>query len=542
MADGKIEKEICEGYLEARHDNDLLRKWFNKYNYLKIADIAKSLRINKSHLFRLRKRCGLIEVGEPKVLKPPKVYQHLDSVPVNWKDPDWIVPAMDTYGAKQIAAILGVTLKTVYTVSNKAGRKIIIRNPYDNYEWFYEHYVTKMMTVSEMAKIASVSTNAITQWAIKYGFNRKFLTDCPIPLYMRVMQHELSKLPVVRYAKFRRYTLLVSYRSGIVEKYRYAGTIRNRYKTYFIKEHGSFIKNVRNIIHVYGRGMMGECPYPAHVKVNRDFTGLTSIEKRIAVHTFLAEISERRWMQMTHPMDVLMADLEKCRNTDHNRYFIDKVFQPSIRGGREAPGHYIAEHFFKFSFGPLIASKLNNEARYRSVARYLRRRKRSELSFRNFMRFICADTKTKVLFGRKFKFYRDFGSVYSILKILGVKGSILDLSPSYGYNALAAAVAGLEYKYLPGHKIEKILNNGFADFVGLKHNQYMGENVGAILHHDFFFPDIEKIKSHYDKAERIIVFVPRNVKDEIVAKFKPEYLIEYKRNAITSVIDFLAVW
>jgi len=32
------------------------------------------------------------------------------------------------------------------------------------------------------------------------------------------------------------------------------------------------------------------------------------------------------------------------------------------------------------------------------------------------------------------------------------------------------------------------------------------------------------------------------VKDEIVAKFKPEYLIEYKRNAITSVIDFLAVW
>jgi hypothetical protein len=543
MADGKIEREICEGYLAARHDDDLLRKWFNKYNFLTIADISKALRINKSHLFRLRQRCGLIEAGPPtRMAKAQKEYTHLESVPSNWKDPEWIIPAMDTYGAKQIAALLGVTLKTVYTASNMAGRRIIIRHEFDNYEWFYEHYITKKMKASQMAKIAGVSTDTMKQWGVKYGFDRKYKNNAPIPMYMRVMQHELSKLPIVNYARFTKFFLSVSYKSGVVEKYHYAGQIRRRYKAYFITEAGSFINNIRVIMHVYGQGLMGECPYPAHTKVNRDFTGLTAIEKRIAIHTFLAEMSERKWIQMTHPIDVLLADLDRCKSVDHKKYFVDGVFFPtSYRSNKEAPGHYIAEHFFKFSFGPLITSKLMNEARYKSLLRFLKRRK-SDLTFRNFMRFVCCDPKTKILFGQRFKFYRDFGSFYSILKELGVKGSVLDLSPSYGYNALAAAVAGLEYKYLPGHKIEKTLNNGFADFIGLKHNPYMGEHVGALVYHDFFFPDMDKIKSYYGKADRIIVFIPDKIKDEIVTKYKPEYLIKYRRNPIYPDINFLAIW
>lgn len=542
MENGNIENEIVAGYLEARGDNDKIRQWFNKYNYYKLTDIARALRINMSHLYRLRKQCGLVIPG-PKRIHKIKTYEKLETIPEDWKNGEWLLPAIEKYGTKQVAEKAGVTAKTVYITLHKLGRRVITgKHKCDNVEWLQQHYYTERLNILQMSKLAGVSEGTIKQWLIKYGIDRRYLYRYPMPLWFREFSYQLLKHPLVIKVIFRNAHIRVSYRSHIVEKYFFTGQIRVRRKSFFIRSIDTKLDGARGIVYTYGEGLLGECPYPMHIKINRDFKNMTMIEKRLTIHNFLAAITLRKWEQMRHPPDVIASDLERCRAIDLDKYFSKGTFNAHVISSREPAGQYIAEHFFKFTFGPYICCMKFSNARYFSLMRFLKKRKKKEVNFRNFLRFICSDYKTKMLYGRRFKFYRDFGALLAILKKLNISGTILDLSPGYGYNALAAAIGGYVYKYPKGHKIEAILKNGFADFVGLKHAPYNGGEVDALVFFNQYLPDMEMIKQYYNVAKRIIVYVPGSQKDMVVTKYKPEYLIKYNKTVNCESSDFLAIW
>ena len=543
MENRDIENQIIAGYLEARGDDDKIRQWFNKYNYYKLTDIARALRINMSHLYRLRKQCGLVIPG-PKRIHKIKTYEKLESIPEDWKNGEWLLPAIEKYGTKQVAEKAGVTAKTVYITLHKLGRRVITeKHSCDNVDWLHEHYYAKRLNIVQMSKLAGVSEGTIKQWLIKYGIDRRFTYRYPMPMWFREFSHQLLNNPLVTKIVFRNAHIRVSYKSHIVEKYFFAGQIRVRRKSFFIRAIDTKQSGARGIVYTYGEGMLGERPYPMHIKINRDFKDMNTIEKRLTIHSFLAAITTRKWEQMRHPPDVIASDLERCKTVDLDRYYIKGAFHAyAYHVCKEPAGQYLAEHFFKFTFGPYICCLKYSNARYFSLMRFLKKRKKKEVNFRNFLRFICTDYKTKLLYGRRFRFYRDFGALLAILKKLNISGTILDLSPGYGYNALSAAMGGYIYKYPKGHKIEEMLKNGFADYVGLKHSAYDGGEVDALVFFNHYLPDMSIIKKYYNVAKRIIVYVPGSQKDMVVTKYKPEYLIRYNRTVNREESDFLAIW
>ena len=65
--------QIKDEYEKVKRDNNELKSWFNKYNHLNLSDLAQALGIDRSHLYRLRKRVGLVVPTEMRVYKT-KVY------------------------------------------------------------------------------------------------------------------------------------------------------------------------------------------------------------------------------------------------------------------------------------------------------------------------------------------------------------------------------------------------------------------------------------------------------------------------------------
>lgn len=539
-----IEATIRTEYFEAKKDLDKLKDFYNKYNYLRNTEIARIVQLNLSSIYRQRQKCGLVVAGTKRINKT-KSYETICDLPVDWKKPEWLIPAVDKYGVRQIANKAGIHIRYVYTILNKCGWGVVsIQHECDNYDWLYYHYIKRNWTLIRMAKKADVSLSTMRQWLIDHGFYEKGYAGVYIPIWVKELKYRLEQHPVVRRVKIRRKYLKVSFYSDIVERFYWYGQRPDAIKCFFVKPDMLDFSKAKTFIYEYGVGLDGEIPHPAHIKIDKNMKGMNNIEKRLTIHSFLAEITKRKYVHMTHPLEVLQADLERCRACNPDHYFADKtLYAVSFKLNREAAGHLIAEHFFSFSFGPYICCKKYSHQRFLSFRRFTKLKKRLPWSFRHLMRFICFDYKTKYLYGRKIRFYKDFGSVFTIFKKFNITGSVLDVSPGYGYNALSAAIAGIEYKYLPKNKIKRTLNNGFANFVGLKHSEYDGESdVDLLLCHSYNVPDMELVKKYYTKAKRIIVFVPGYIKDDFVSKYKPEYLITYKRNHTPNKPDFLAIW
>lgn len=538
-----IEQEIYEDYINSKDDLTKLRSFYNKYNYYKSIDLAMILRINQSTIYRQKQKCGLIIAG-PKRINKPRQYERLESLPENWRSPEWLLEAAEKYGVAQISKKAGIHIRNVYHLLEKRGRNIEFkRHKCDDAEWLYEHYVKKKLNVKDIAELADVSESTLKQWLAGHGFSTRSYKKTIVPIWVKELKHRLELHPVVRKAEIKSCYIKVSYKSYIVERYYWAGRRPECAKSFYITPKSINFDKARTFIYEYGISIDGEARHPAHIKIDRNFSDLHTLEKRLTIHSFLAEITTRKYIHMTHPLEVLQDDLERCKRVNTDHYFADKTFYAiSTKRSTQAPGHYIAEHFFRFSHGPYICCKTYSHARFMSFRRFCYKKKRLALSFRNFMRFICFDPWSRRLFGRRIRFYRDFGTILAIFRKFKISGTILDLSPGYGYNALAAAIAGIKYRYIPDHKIEKTLQNGFADFVNLDFAPYDGEDVDLLLCHSFAIPDMELIKKYYTKAKRIIAFIPSYVKDDIVSKYKPEYLIPYKKSHNPGKLDYLAIW
>jgi hypothetical protein len=516
--------------------------------------MASALQLNMSTIYNHRKKCGLIIPGNKRFNKL-RQYEPLPALPDDWKTLEWLTEAKTKYGIRRVAELSGHSLCGLYNMMYKMGYKKQEAHPCNNSEWLYKHYITDQLTIPQCVALAGVSISTFKQWLINNNIpsvvnskrHRNAKPGTPpsfkavVPIWIKDLKHRLEMQPGVSKVKIKPGYLKVHY-TCVTEQFHWFGQIKRRLSSFFVKPDRVKIANVGSIIYEYGVGLDGEPLYPAHFKISLDFNGMSIVEKRLTINTFLSKVTTHKWVQMTHPIGVLEHDLERCKKADVEKYFHKDVFYSKMlrSGGQEPAGYYIAEHFFKFGLGAYLCNKRYSYARYVVFRDYLKRNK--TVSFRQFMRFICKHNSTRKLFGRKVKFYRDFGSIYTIFKRLNISGAVLDLSPGYGYNALAAAMAGIEYMHLPGHKIQLVLDGGFADFVNLKHKEYGGEDVDALLCHSFTLPDMELVRQYYAKARRIIVFVPKYKKDEFVAQYKPECIVKYQCSNDPRYYDWLAIW
>lgn len=537
--------QIKEEYEKVKQDNNELKAWFNKYNYLNLSDIAQALGIDRSHLYRLRKRVGLIEPTEMRVCKTKEYDQSEIIVPDNWRDKSVFLELYYRYGCDRLSAATGINKFTIwkYKIAYAPKRRWV--NPCNNREWCYQNYIIGDRTQAQCAIMAGVSVSTFNQWLCNHDIDRKKFRNYAVPLYIKELAKRLIEQPIVRSVKFRNGYLKVSYKSRTAEGYYYTVKKTKNYpKAYKIKPADTRVQENYDVQYVYGIDIDGVNHYPSHFRMNKNYGELGFIEKRLAFHSFLKEMIDRKWTQLSHPPYAIEDDLEKCRDIDVNRYWSKDGDLKSYgnHGSYIAPGTIIAENFFKHTYGHKIFCNKFNHARYLILKRLVK--KKNDITIGTFMRFINKnpDNLTLEHFGNRIKFYKDFGSVYAILKKFNITGTMLDISPGYGYNALAAAMAGVKYQVLPDNKILNILGNGFADFVGLDYSVWDGNQVDLLFYHNYYFPSEIVMQRYYKYGKRIMIYVPNSSYSHFMSTYKPEIVIKYHKGSFGKECDFLMIW
>ena len=151
--------QIKEEYEKVKQDNNELKAWFNKYNYLNLSDIAQALGIDRSHLYRLRKRVGLIEPTEMRVCKTKEYDQSEIIVPDNWRDKSVFLELYYRYGCDRLSAATGINKFTIwkYKIAYAPKRRWV--NPCNNREWCYQNYIIGDRTQAQCAIMAGVSVS-----------------------------------------------------------------------------------------------------------------------------------------------------------------------------------------------------------------------------------------------------------------------------------------------------------------------------------------------------------------------------------------------
>lgn len=533
-----MQDEIKSSFSEARGDNEALKAWFKKYENLKINDLCVILKITPNGLYKIRKKLG-ITVPKNTYRAPKRKLEPLDELPNDFKTKEWLSGAIKRYGASRIAELAGVNRSTIYHWAELGTNSEL--KPYMIKDNLVKLIHEERYTVEEVSNIFNVSHAVISYWLTKHGIE-PVVMRMPVPLYVRLLKAKLEQLDFVRRVRIRTGHLRVSFYSNTVERYHFYTNVAREDKVLLLREADVHFKKIKEVEYEYCN-YSNECDYPAHIKMNRDFRGFTYLERKLSIQRFLSAIAQNRWSGLHHPPDVLHADLERCKANNPDAYFHNgRLYPAKYRYGKPPDGYYLAEHFFRFPCGRRILCKKYSHARYVSFFRFYTKKKTVELSFRNFIKFICEDPLTKKNYGRRYRFYRDFGPLFALIKRLGITGSVLDLSPSYGYNALASAVCGLKYYHTDNNYFSKVLNNGFADFIGLEHCLYNGEEVDLVLYHDHYFPDFDIIKKYHDKGKRIIVYVPNRMRAEVVDKYSPQAMIEYMLFERTGKADYFAIW
>lgn len=537
-----IGNKIREEYLKVRNNNEELRALFNRYNYLNIADLAQAIGINKSHLYRLRKRVGLVEPGEKRINKTKKYRDGPIELPEDWMTKEKFLLLYETYGAARLSEATGLTKNAIWIKKTRFTPTWGKYNSYDTREWCYRNYILGDRSQKECAKMAGVSSSTFHQWLCKHDIDRKKSRNYAVPLYIKELAKNLLEQPIVKNVKFRNGYLKVNYRSYTAEGYYYTVRRTKNYpKAYKIQPSDTSIEKAYDIQYVYGVGMDGENHYPMHFRMNKNYSEMSFMEKRLAFHSFLAEMVNRKWASLKHPEHVLANDLEACRNLNIDKYWLDDSELKSWSSLTPA-GTFLAEHFFYHTYGPKVFCNKYVHARYMLLKKMVKTR--SDITISDFMRCVNANPNDmiKKYWGHRIKFYKDFGSVYSILKKFNIQGSMLDLSPGYGYNALAAAMAGIKYYAKPGNKIYRTLGDGFSDFVGLDYGEFTGQKVDLLLYHNYYFPSEVVIQQFYKYAKRMIIFVPKKEHNRFVKIYKPEMVIKYHKRSVHKDYDFLMIW
>jgi hypothetical protein len=278
-----------------------------------------------------------------------------------------------------------------------------------------------------------------------------------------------------------------------------------------------------------------------HIMINRkDLNKASLIEKRLAVHEYCRQLTQRQWMWPEHPEHVLLEEWAKLRAFKPAKYMYDGMFSVFARSGKHpAPGRRLIEHFFDVQeFGDIFRSP-------RLVMRMLNElvdRKDLLFNFHNVLRiFSCGAV---VLPPRYPKFRMSDPAAYAVIfQRLGVKGKILDLNPGFGNRAIASALECLEYYTIPDDRFKKALDKGFADFIELDYHEWDGEKVDVLLYdNNFDAPDMKKVLKYLKYAKRMMVFVPHSKKLAYQTKYKPKSVIKLKTRWYQKAPDYIFIW
>jgi len=532
-----------------KKDPKALRRWFESYPHLRTADHALIASRSLNYIRELKKLAGL--GGKPVKKRPTTRHRKVVNieVPENWDTPEWLQKAVLRYSILSISQALGVSRRTIrrrldrYKITERIDATDP-QNPYYNKAWVHEHYVEQGLSQSKCAKMAGITTAAFTKWLVRFRIpvrtaRETFAKQKQVKVWCRRLVSCLEEQPIVRKCFIRQDHIHVRFYNYYWETYYPDKSVKQGAsripRSFTITKEQSRLEKVPPVLRQY-ESDLGQDSYAAHIIIPMaQWRQASFIERRMAVHEFARQITQRGWIDPDYPEWVLNEEWGKLRNLNPAKYLKKSTFTAFPRyGTRPPPGRRMVEQFFDFrELWETIRSPrwtlkaLNNMVQHKLEAY-------DTHQFYRSMMYVSNRDVPRVI---------DPGFYSIVLKRLGIKGRILDLTPNHGSRAVACALNGLTYVTESNQKVQTAIEKGLCDFTGLKYEEYDGGVVDLVLlDNDLRKCDISNAMQYASKARRMMVFVQRNEKASMQAKYKPSSIIQVKARCHAQTPDFIFLW
>jgi hypothetical protein len=542
-----------------KDDPQALCKWFESRPYLTTNDHAQIADRSNLYIRKLKKRAG-IKGRMPKNLPKSTTVRKVINLtaPDDWDNEEWLGKVAGVYSIKSIADACGVSARTILRRFDRYGITKRISTKSNNvcctWDWCHRHYVELGWGQAKCAKKAGICQQTFANWLNYFKIPVRTSREThkghsQVQLWVRELFDKLQTQPTVRKVYLRKDHIHVRFMNYFWETY-YVNRLptgRRPPLSYIITKDDARLEKVPQTLpeyevdlleEVYDKSGIIQTP---HIMINRrDLKKASLIEKRLAVHEYCRQITQRKWMWPEHPEHVLLDEWSRLQSFKPTKYMYDGMFSVFARTGKKPPpGRRLIEHFFdieEFSSvfrSPRLVMRMLNELVDRPDLLF---------NFHNVMRiFSCG----AALVPPRYPLFRisDPAAYAVIFQRLGIRGSILDLNPGFGNRAIAAALECLKYYTIPDERFSKALDKGFADFVELDYHEWDGQKVDVLLYdNNFDVPNMDKVMEYVKYARSMLVFVPHSHKSSYQMKYKPKSVIKLKTRWYQKTPDFIFIW
>lgn len=513
-------------------DPSAIQKWFADHPYLTTNDHAQ---IAERSLFWIRKlkRFANIKQRTPKILPISKPRKSVNTLvaPVDWDNQEWLRETAKTHNVTAMAIACGISRRymrdklTKYKIKQMGEKAFDPKSDKYNYQWVYEHYVTKRLSQAKCAKLAGISRQTFCIWLnrLKIAVRGKSETNSnryEVKLWVRKLIYQLKQLETVRKIFIRHDHIHVRFKNFYWESY-YIEKHVNYKRSYAIYEQDAIIEKIPSVRFKYESDMDQEY-YPAHVYICRkEWKKASFIERRIAMHEFARVIARRGgWIRPSFPLNILHCEKAQLLNYEYHNHIFDNALTACPRVSCPYPGLKTILHFVDVSY---IWDIFKSPKQIMITLNQLIQ-KTIEINTYNLVRMMH---ETRYI---KFKIY-DPRVYVALFELLTNINSVFDLNPGNGYLAIACAIAKIKYYAPQGHKIIQALQNGMADHLGLQWEVYDNQNVDCTIScDDFQFTNIIETFNYSDRSKLIVQFVPCDLKFKILRLYNPHRIIQVKTN------------
>lgn len=507
-----------------------LYKWFTDHSYLNISDHALVMDRCTRKVRELRILAGLKGRKPTTNKRPVTIKIQIAELPTNWRTKEWLESYINKYGTMAVQRATGLSVSRFYEIVHKLNVKIKGRteskNPNCTKAWCHKHYVELGLSLRQCAKLAGITHPRFADWLVKFKIPirpRYLKSKTQLPFSFKVFIAKLSKQKIVRQ--------VILYPAHIHVRYHDETTARYHFKS--IPANDWTIEHVPKIAYQYHDGI-SDNRYSAHIIITRSSLDRANrFERDLALHAFNKLITKRGWVWPLFPDDVLANDLRSLYREKENSYIKGGSFTVLNKG----PGKILLQHFFDLSH---IWDSVLRKPRvtYNMIKSLYNTRKDVNLS--NLI-------KTIARHGVKHKLKLPNPTLYRFLfQKLKIDGPVLDLHVGSGARAIGCALANLQYLHLNDTRFIQAVELGFDTLLNVNHDSYDNRNVNrlglVIGDEDLGEFSIETALKYADKARRILVYVPREKKEEYRVAYQPTSIIKIITNPIKQDPNYFFLW
>lgn len=514
-------------------DSNSVRKWFDTYNYLTVADHALVMERCTARVRALKAFCGLKGRAPTTTKQTKQIPVYISNIPENWRTKEWLEPNIQKYGISAIARSVNlstVRLKRIIAKLGVKGRGRKSRNPYCTKAWCHRHYVELQYSESKCAKLAGITRPRFADWLVKFKIPIRpanVKQDCNIQLtfFFKILVSKLNNDPNIKHVRIHKNHLCIRHNDGLYSRYIFKKMDQKDWR----------YEKVPLIIKQYENGISQADT--AHLAINRkQLAQCSRLERDVVLHKLNHIINTRGWIWPEYPAEELSKDLKALKNEKEANYIKNGHFTLLHTS---CPGRKIMQHFFDMSH--VYNQILKKPRRAYNIIYRLYRSPNNPLDFNNIIRMA-----TRSNF-KNSRFKMPNPTFYSIiLKRLRIKGRVLDLNVGTGGRAIACAMAGLHYMHLDDGCFNRAIDLGLGDFLGLSHSVFEGSADLVIADIDLTGDKceemIQKAFIYADRTKRILAYVPRELQVELYKKYKPAQMIKCVTQPVNREPNYFFIW